>query len=163
MDPWIYNPNHPKHRYKFLEGILEHIENTGVCEPVRVMINNIDDISAGPAGVARLYAFKHIRRATHIPAIVNSEELYDWFGTGVVEVNSEQQFYDYFLFKPHSVTFEENGTVIWHNETPNPDTARKTLRIKDVEFWIRGIMDPKDLAELEKQENFKYNRRVFLL
>jgi len=163
MDPWVYNPNHPKHRYKFLQGILEHIENTGLCEPIRLMIHNINDISAGPCGVARLYAFKHLKRATHIPAIVNSEELYDWFGSDVVEVTSEQEFYDYFLFKPHQVTFEENGSVIWFNQAPDPETARRTMKIKDIEFWIRGILDSKELAEIEKKENFRHNRRVFLL
>jgi hypothetical protein len=152
MDGWIHNPNDQKYRYGFLEGILEHIQNTNYCEPVRVVINSEVDIAVGPCGVARFYGFRYLWKADYIPAIVNSEEIKPWFGPGVELVENEEQFYKYFLFKPHQVFFEPNGNVIWFNKRPDPETARRTMKIKNIDRWVRSIMDLDELAKLEAEE-----------
>jgi hypothetical protein len=168
MDGWVHNPNDQKYRYNFLEGILEHISNTGVCEPVRVIINSDTDIAAGPAGVARMYAYRHILRASHMPVIVNSERLEPWFGEGVEVVRNEEDFYRYFLFKPHTVVFDDSGNVTWWNQRPDPETARRTMKIANIDRWIRSIMDLDELAKLEaeearQQQAIKNARSTFLL
>lgn len=163
MDGWIHNPNDQKYRYGFIEGILEHIENTGYCEPVRIVINSDTDIAAGPCGLARFYGFKHYKKATHIPAIVCAREPKTWFGEGVVEVVNEQQFYDYFLFKPHQVSFEPNGQIIWWNKRPDPEIARRTMKIKNIDRWIRSIIDQEELAKIEAEERRQRTNRNFLL
>lgn len=163
MDGWIHNPNDQKYRYGFLEGILEHIENTNYCEPVRITIHSNIDIAVGPCGVARFYAFKHIKGATHIPAIVNTRQLEDWFGSGIEEIKTEDEFYSKFLFEPAQVNFEPNGQIIWWNKRPDPETARRTMKIKNIDCWIRSIMDVDELARLEAQERRQRTNRNFLL
>ena len=163
MDGWIHNLNDQKHRYGFIEGILEHIENTGYCEPVRVVINSENDIAVGPCGLARFYGFKHYKHATHIPAIVNTRKYEDWFGPGVREIKTEQEFYDLFLFKPYQVSFETNGQIIWFNKRPDPETARRTMKIANIDRWIRSIIDPEELAKIEAEERRKITSRNFLL
>jgi len=163
MDGWIHNPNDQKYRYGFIEGILEHIENTGYCEPVRIAINSDIDIAAGPCGLARFYGFKHYKKATHIPALVNTRELKDWFGPDVREITTEEEFYSLFLFKPHQVSFEPNGQIIWWNKRPDPETARRTMKIKNIDRWIRSIMEPEEVAQLEAQERSTRSNRAFLL
>lgn len=163
MDAWIHNPNDQKHRYGFIEGILEHIENTGYCEPVRIIVNNENDIAVGPCGLARFYGFKHYKRATHIPAIVNSRTLEPWFGLGVRPITTEQEFYDLFLFKPYQVSFEPNGQIIWWNKRPDPETARRTMKIKNIDRWIRSIIDVEELAKIEAEERKQRTNRNFLL
>lgn len=163
MDGWIHNPNDQKHRYGFIEGILEHIDNTGYCEPVRVVINSDVDIAVGPAGLARFYGFKHYKKAQYVPAIVNTREIKSWFGSDIVEIVDQEQFYQYFLFKPHTVSFEPNGQLIWWNQRPDPETAKRTMKIRNIDKWIRSIMDQDQLARLESQEKQTRSSRNFLL
>lgn len=129
MDLWVNDPNHPRHRYGFLEAILEHIDNTNHIDPVRIVIHQENDIQAGPAGVARLYALTHNREYTHIPAIVSTTQYFDWFGESVVEIKDKEQIRSYLLLEPAAYTIEEDGKVWWHNQNPNEKQVRETFKV----------------------------------
>jgi hypothetical protein len=95
--------------------------------------------------------------------LVNPRELQDWFGPDVREITTEEEFYSLFLFKPHQVSFEPNGQIIWWNKRPDPETARRTMKIKNIDRWVRSIMEPEEVAQLEAQERSTRSNRAFLL
>lgn len=129
MDLWVNNPNHLRHRYGFLDAILEHIDNTNHIDPVRVVLHSERDVQAGPAGVARLYALHHKRGYTHIPAIVSTTEYFDWFGEEVVKVETKEQLRSYFLLEPASCVIEPDGKAWWNNQNPNEKQVRETFKV----------------------------------
>jgi hypothetical protein len=129
MDLWIKDPNHPRHKYGFLDAILEHLDNINYIEPVRIVIHNERDIQAGPTGVARLYALTHIRGYTHVPAIVSTTQYFDWFGEDVVEIIDKEQIRYYLRLEPVNYCIEPDGKVWWHNQNPNEKQLRETFKV----------------------------------
>ncbi len=141
VDRWVYMPEHPRCRYRILDAILEHIDNTKHIDPIRITIPVEGQVQAGPAGVCRLFALRTIRGYTHVPAIVSSEKKYDWFGEGVVEIMDEEQIRSYLLLEPAAYGIDEDGKVHWHNHNPNEEQIRKTFKVspETMERTLRGF------------------------
>ena len=129
MDSWINIPNHPKNQYRFLDAILEHIDNTGHIDPICVTIHSIREVYAGPSGVVRLYALTHKRNYTHVPTIVSTHKYYDWFGESVKKINDPEDIRKRLLLKPKSYGIDNNGFCYWNNENPNEKQIRETLNV----------------------------------
>lgn len=128
-DMWINNPSHIRHQYGFLQAILEHIDNTNHIDPIRITFYSDRQIVAGPAGTSRLYALTHLRGYTHIPAIVSTQNYYDWFGDGVVEIKDKNQIRSYLYLEPMDYGFDESGKAYWQNQNPNEKQLRETFRV----------------------------------
>lgn len=141
VDLWVYMPDHPRNRYRILDAILEHIDNTNYIDPIRVTIPVEGQVQAGPQGVCRMFALRHIRGYTHVPVIVSTEKYYDWFGEGVVEITDKEQIRSYLLMPPAAYGFEENGKAYWINQNPNEKQLRETFKVspETMERTLRGF------------------------
>lgn len=129
-DGWINMPDHPKSRYRFLDAILEHIDNTNHIDPVKITIHNERQVQVGPAGTSRFHALRHLRGYTHIPAIVSTTQYFDWFGD-VVEITDKEQLRSYFLLEPVDYGIEPDGRAHWHNQNPNEKQMRETFKVSE--------------------------------
>ncbi len=130
-DLWINNPNHIKHQCGLLQAILEHIDNTNHIDPVRIVIPVEGQVQAGPAGVQRLYALTYLKGHTHVPAIVSTQKLYDWFGEGVVEIKDKDQLRSYLSIEPVNYGIDPDGKAHWHNQNPNEKQMRETFKVSE--------------------------------
>jgi len=145
-DGWVSMPAHPRNVYGYLDIILEHIENTNYIEPIMIHCHNINDISAGPNGVSRLYALTHIKKLTTIPAIasININYLIDLNNIqDKVEITTAEQLRSYFILEPASYGIDPNGQVFWQNQNPNKEQASKTLNIskESLERFLKSIAE----------------------
>jgi len=129
VDQWVFMSEHLRCRYRILDAILEHIDNTNYIDPIRITIPVEGQVQAGPQGVCRMFALRHIRGYTHIPAIVSTEKYYDWFGEGVVKITDKEQIRSYLLLEPAGYGFEENGKAYWINQNPNEKQLRETFKV----------------------------------
>lgn len=141
VDGWVHIPNHPRNRYRILDAILEHIDNTNYIDPVRITIPLEGQVQAGPQGVCRLFALRHIKGYTHIPAIVSSEKQYDWFGEGVVKITDKEQIRSYLLLEPTEYGIDGDGRAYWVNQNPNEKQLRETFKVspETMERTLRGF------------------------
>jgi hypothetical protein len=130
-DGWINVPNHPKNKYKFLDAILEHIDNTNHIDPIRIVIHDENQVHVGPSGTSRLYALTHIRNYKYVPAMVSTTKYYDWFGDDIVEIKTKEQIRSYLLLEPVTYELEPDGKIWWHNENPNESQIRKTFKVSN--------------------------------
>jgi hypothetical protein len=123
-------PNHPRSRYDYLGAILEHMDNSKRIDPIQIVIHDEQQVHAGPSGVSRLFALTHQRQYTHIPCIVNSTIHYEWFGEGVVKVNTTEELLSYFdpQYLPKSYEVDENG-VAWHNGAWSYEELERTMNV----------------------------------
>ncbi len=128
-DGWIDIPNHPKNQYRFLDAILEHIDNTNHIDPIRIVIHHENDIQAGPSGTSRLYALTYLKGYTHIPAIVSTSQYFSWFGNDVVEIKTKDQIRRYLLLKPVVCEIENDGKAWWYNQNPNKEQMENTFKV----------------------------------
>lgn len=128
-DGWIDMPNHPRNRYRVLDAILEHIDNTNHIDPIKIRIPVAGQVQAGPQGVARLYALRYIRNYTHVPAIVCSPEYFEWFGQDVVEIKDSEQVRSYLLLEPVDYGLNSEGEAFWVNQNPNEKQLRETFKV----------------------------------
>jgi hypothetical protein len=128
-DGWINMPHHPKSQYRFLDAILEHIDNTNHIDPVRIIIHDPTQVQVGPAGTSRFHALRHLRNYAHLPAIVSTTQYFDWFGEGVVKIENEDQLRSYFLLEPVAYGIEPDGKAHWHNQNPNEKQMRETFNV----------------------------------
>jgi len=142
MDGWVHDKTHKRHKYGFLETILEHIDNSGFIEPVMISYHNANDVSAGPSGVARLWALRTMRNATLIPAIVVTKESLDWL-PNKVEITSAEQLRTYFQLEPKDWGISEDGRAYWHNQNPNKEQATATLKVspESLALFLKCIED----------------------
>lgn len=132
MDDWINDPNHIRHKYGFIDVILEHIENTKYFEPIMIMYHHDKDVSAGPSGVARLYGATHRWDWNYVPAIVVTpipicDTITNIFNKTLI--TTREQLRSYFILEPANYGIEEDGRVYWHNQNPNPKQAIETLNV----------------------------------
>lgn len=130
-DGWINMPEHPKNRYRFLDAILEHIDNTNYIDPIRITIHDERQVQVGPAGTSRFHALRNLRNYTHVPAIVSTTEYFNWFGDGVVEIKDKEQLRSYFLLEPVNYSIEPDGKAFWHNQNPNEKQMRETFKVSE--------------------------------
>lgn len=126
---WHDMPDHTRHKYRFLDAILEHIDNT-FCEPVQITMRSEADVSAGPSGVARMYALSNIRGWETIPAIVSTLTEPEWLDTSE-PVTSLEQYRSYYRLEPVGIGFEENGRAYHRNQNPNPAQVMATMAVSD--------------------------------
>tara|TARA_B100001939_G_scaffold226796_1_gene195222 strand:+ start:142 stop:633 length:492 start_codon:yes stop_codon:yes gene_type:complete len=141
VDRWVHMPDHPRSRYRILDAILEHIDNTNYIEPIRITIPAEGQVQAGPAGVCRMYALRHIRGYTHVPVIVSTQKYYDWFGEDVVKLTDKEQIRSYFRLEPMAYGFDENGRAYWINQNPNEKQIRETFKVspETLERTLKGF------------------------
>lgn len=145
-DGWCHMPNHPRMKYKYLDAVLEHIDNSGRIDPIMIIIHDENQVHAGPSGVARLFALMNYRKYTHVPVIVSSPIQYNWFGDGVEKILNEQKFLSYFSkdYLPKSYTLNEQGAY-WSNHN---------IFIHDVEHSMKVSKETKNrLRMLVEEEN----------
>jgi hypothetical protein len=130
-DGWVRIPNHPRMRYGYLDAVLEHIDNSKRIDPIQIIIHDEKQVHAGPSGVARLYALTKMRGYANIPCIVNSKQIYDWFGP-YKEITSVEEFLGYFdpEYLPKSYSLDENG-AFWSNHRPYASDVVKSMRVSD--------------------------------
>jgi hypothetical protein len=130
-DGWCHMPNHPRMRYKYLDAVLEHIDNSNRIDPIQITIHSDTQVSAGPSGVARLFALSRIRNAEYVPAIVNTEKAYDWF-VDYVEITNTDELLSYFSsdYLPKSYSIDENG-AFWHNHRPYIEDIEKSMKVSN--------------------------------
>lgn len=128
-DGFLFDPNHIRNRYGFVDAILEHIDNT-FCEPVQILIRNEREITAGPSGVTRLHALSTKRGWTHIPAIVSTTIEPEWLDTSI-PITSLAQFRSYYRLEPATYGFEEDGRAYHHNQNPNPEQVNETFVVSE--------------------------------
>ena len=117
-DGWVHMPNHPKRKYGWLDAVLELIDNTGVIDPVQIVINNENDVTSGPCGANRLHALMTIRKVECVPALVTTNRYYDWFGEGVEKIETKENIIKYFRKEHLPDEYDlENGRIFWrtHN------------------------------------------------
>jgi hypothetical protein len=131
-DGWCHMPNHPRNLYDYLGAILEHMDNSKRIDPIQITIHDEQQVHAGPSGVSRLFALTHHRQYTHIPCIVNSPIHYEWFGKGVVTVNTTEELLSYFdpQYLPKSYEVNENG-VAWHNGAWSYEELERTMNVSE--------------------------------
>jgi hypothetical protein len=145
MDDWVLDKSHRRYKYKFLEVILEHIENEQYIEPIKVTYHSKTDTNAGPSGVARLYALYTIKNYTHIPAIVsiNENHVSDLDDLEKVEILDRKHLRSYFKLEPASFGLDPNGNAYWQNQNPNPKQATATLNVsaKSLENFLKAIQN----------------------
>lgn len=141
VDGWVHMPEHPRSQYRILDAILEHIDNTNYIEPIRINIPMEGQVQAGPQGVCRMYALRHKRGHTHVPAIVSTQKCYDWFGEDVVELTDREQIRSYLTLEPVDYGFEENGRAYWINQNPNEKQIRETFKVspQTLERTLKGF------------------------
>jgi len=126
---WYTMPTHTRTRFRFFDAILEHIDNT-FCEPIQIVLRNENEISAGSSGVTRLYALRHKRGWSHIPAIVSAYNEPDWLDT-TVPVETLSQYRSFYRLEPKDYGFEEDGQAYHRNENPNPAQVLETFVVSD--------------------------------
>ena len=126
---WHSQPLHPRNRYDFAGAILEHIDNT-FCEPIQIIVRSDQEVSAGPSGVARLYALIHRRGWTTIPAIVSASCAPEWLDMSA-PITSLEQFRSYYRLEPATYGFEEDGRAYHHNQNPNPAQITDTFVVSE--------------------------------
>jgi hypothetical protein len=128
-DGWCHMPSHARMRYRYLDAVLEHIDNSNRIDPIQINIYNDTQVSAGPSGVARLFALMNVRHVEYVPAIVNTEKVYDWFNE-YVEITSIEQFLSYFSddYLPKSYSLDDNG-VFWSNHRPYIEDIEKSMKV----------------------------------
>lgn len=129
MDGWINDPTHIRHECGFIDTILEHIDNTRYVEPIMITIHSMREVYAGPSGVARLWGLTNRRGYTHIPAIVNTRLPISMFTGAYTPVFNDKQLRNYFLLEPKDWGIDNDGKAYWHNQNPNEEQARATLKV----------------------------------
>lgn len=144
MDGWIDDPNHIRHKYGFIDIILEHIENTKYFEPVMIAYHHDRDVSAGPSGVARLHGVIHNWDWNYVPAIVVTpvpvcKTILSMFNKELI--TTREQLRSYFILEPADYGIDPDGRVYWHNQNPNREQATATLNIspKSLENFLKCI------------------------
>lgn len=113
-DGWVHIKNHPKNKYRWLDAVLELIENTGVIDPVQISIHNLNDIAAGPCGANRLYALVNIKKVETVPAVVYTKEVYNWFGNYEL-IDTSEKLKNLFRkeHQPDDFGVDERGRAYW--------------------------------------------------
>ncbi len=125
-DRWVHMPNHPKSRYGWIDAVLELIDNTGIVDPVQIVINNENDVTSGPCGANRLFALINKRNITHVRALVTTDKYYEWFGNDVEEIKNKEDVIKYFRKEHHPDEYGlENGRVYW--QTKNVYDSEKII------------------------------------
>lgn len=116
-DGWVYMPDHPKYRYKWLDAILELIDNTGVIDPVQITIRQPGEVQTGPYGANRYHVLVTQRKITHIPAVVYSHKHYDWFGDGVILLDNKEKLGKLFRKEhmPDEYDIDSQNKAYWYN------------------------------------------------
>ena len=129
-DGWCHMPHHARMRYRYLDAVLEHIDNSSRIDPIQIVIHDEQQVHAGPSGVARLFALTHQRQYTHIPAVASSAVKYDWFGDGVVEITTAAELLSYFdpLYLPKSYSLDSSG-AFWSNHSPYIEDIERSMRV----------------------------------
>jgi hypothetical protein len=132
-DGWCHKPNHVKNKYGWLDAILELIDNTKTIDPVQIIIHHEKDIKSGPSGANRLFALMTKRQITHVPAIVSTDKLYDWFGDEFEEINTKEDILKY--FRPEHLPeeyFLEDGIAFWRTKNVyDPEKIIKNMKVSD--------------------------------
>lgn len=128
-DGWCYITQHPRMRYGYLDAVLEHIDNSKRIDPVQIIIHDEKQIHAGPSGVARLFALTHIRQYTHVPAIVSSPTIFEWF-ENPIEITNLEQFLSYFSqdYLPKSYSLDHNG-AFWTNHAAYIEDVERSMKV----------------------------------
>lgn len=130
-DQFCHMPAHPRSRYRYLDAVLEHIDNSNCIDPIQINVYSEQDVQAGPSGVSRLFALTKFRNAITVPAIVNTKTLYPWF-IDPVPITSVEQLLGYFsaAHLPKSYSFDERGCW-WHNHRLDPEEMERTMQVSD--------------------------------
>jgi hypothetical protein len=149
-DGWVHIPNHPKNKYKWLNAVLELIDNTGVIDPVQIVINNENDVTSGPCGANRLHALMTIRKVEFVPALVTTDKYYDWFGEGVEEIKTKEDILKYFRKEhlPDECSLED-GRVYWRtNNVYDPQKIISNMMVsqKTKDRLLKMIEEEKRLG-----------------
>lgn len=113
-EQWVHNPNSLRNKYKYLEAIIEDIDNS-FCEPILVTKSGNDYIP-GPHGVNRLMALIKIKNVNEFPAILNTPDPISIFSEvqQITTLQELQKYYKRELSDPNvaSVIFGANGIEI---------------------------------------------------
>lgn len=128
-EEWYQQSEHLRHQYRFLDAIVEHIDNT-FCEPIQVTMRSDGTAVAGPSGVTRLYALTTLRHWETIPAIVSTTTTPDWLDVST-PVSTVAQFRSYYRLEPAEIGFQPDGRAYHRNHNPHPTQVVATLAVSD--------------------------------
>jgi len=129
-DGWCHMPNHPRSKYRYLDAVLEHIDNSKRIDPILIIIHDETQVHAGPSGVSRLFALMNIRKYEYVPAIVNSPFKYNWLGEGVEQIRDVPHLLSFFAedYLPKSYSVDKNG-AFWHNGNVYKHDVERSFKV----------------------------------
>lgn len=155
-EPWVKDPTSLRNRYRYLEAIIEHINND-ICEPIQVMQSG-NQYLAGPHGANRLYAIYKLTEETHFPAVISCKTIPD-FLEDPVEIKDIDDLSKYFHrdiknITTASVNFADDGRLFFNTwgsfsnpmklfETfkASPETTSRIAELFAIESMHSGSYD----------------------
>ena len=113
-DGWVNEKTHLRHTVKYMERLAKGIKESGVCDPVLVVVNK-DFATISGFGTTRAIVCRDILNYTSIPAFVVTDRDSVIIFKGEI-VTEEAEVRDKFKYQPKIVELKEDGSLYIYSD-----------------------------------------------